>query len=100
MQDDSFYQDSINSVVISLILAVVVVLEATGMLKFFFSEIAQPLKKRNGPSLELLFIVCACGHLQLVIHFQYSKNKLLLRYSTLFKQWSHWIPTDLLVNRF
>ena len=67
---------------------------------FSFSEIAQRFKKRNGPSLELLIIVCACGHLQLVTHFQYSKNKLLLRYSTLFKQWHHWIPTDLLVNRF
>ena len=38
LQEDSFYQDSINSVVISLILAVVVVLEATGMLKFFFFQ--------------------------------------------------------------
>ena len=66
---------------------------------FFFGN-CPALKKRNGPSLELLIIVCACGHLQLVTHFQYSKNKLLLRYSTLFKQWHHWIPTDLLVNRF
>ena len=38
LQEDSFYQDSINSVVISLILAVVVVLEATGMLTFFFFQ--------------------------------------------------------------
>ena len=41
---------------------------------FSFSEIAQRFKKRNGPSLELLIIVCACGHLQLVTHFQYSKT--------------------------
>ena len=39
LQEDSFYQDSINSVVISLILAVVVVLEATGMLNFFFQKL-------------------------------------------------------------
>ena len=46
LQEDSFYQDSINSVVISLILAVVVVLEATGMLTFFF---------RNCPVLSILY---------------------------------------------
>ena len=46
LQEDSFYQDSINSVVISLILAVVVVLEATAMLIYFF---------RNCPVLNILY---------------------------------------------
>ena len=57
LQEDSFYQDSINSVVISLILAVVVVLEATGMLTFFFF--------RNCPVLSILY--CSGDGLQAVL---------------------------------